>query len=208
MLTDGARPIIVAVGSFMLVVCAFVVTPLPIIPFSLHPLPMTLFGSLGVLSTALMRFPKTPMMKNPATGAFFSRKEAEKRHAIAQTFALICASTGLMAIYLSKESGNKPHLTTWHSWLGALGAFVYLLAALAGYAGYMGWVKGARRWHRKLNKPAAGAAFVALVSSLWSSFAEGKGAVGNRFGILMGISSIIFVAAFGPKIDNLPGKSA
>ena len=55
------------------------------------------------------------------------RKSVLKYHRLLQGCSLVASIVGIAAIYYSKESKNKAHLTTWHSWIGIMTFVIHLM---------------------------------------------------------------------------------
>ncbi|CAB9500063.1 b561 domain-containing protein 2 [Seminavis robusta] len=87
-------------------------------PFSWHPLLMTIgmvaFMGIGAMTKKLGGYDNT------------------KLHAIFSWSGIFCTLGGLYAIYTNKEQMGRPHLTSWHSWIGIAAAVNALCLGLVG----------------------------------------------------------------------------
>ena len=96
--------------------------------FSFHPLLMWI-GCVMCSTTAIASFVnrRHAPTAEKKTGLI-------QKHVWLNSFGFLCILFGSAAIWINKERHGKPHLATWHSWIG-------LLAILS----YAGNVAGVRR---------------------------------------------------------------
>ncbi|PAA82788.1 hypothetical protein BOX15_Mlig022383g1 [Macrostomum lignano] len=135
--------------------------------FSWHPTLMSVaFGLLlfqGVLSF------------NRQSSLFAGNRERQTTaHALLNWAALGASLTGGYFVWRSKEEKGRPHLTSWHSWIGALCNIYLLLQCIGGVCTRLK-LGGVRPADMKLYHATSGTfmftcACAALASGMWSDW--------------------------------------
>lgn len=96
-------------------------------PFSFHPLFMTIgllfcYGNAIILYRTFLKVPKYPV---------------KILHAVLLILSLIFAIVGFVAIINAKNSGERPHFMTFHSWIGLATIVLFVLQWILGFISFL-----------------------------------------------------------------------
>jgi len=95
--------------------------------------------------------------------------ENTKLHGYLMGAAILASSFAWYVIYSNKEANQKPHLTSWHSWIGMAALLGYPLLGLVGMValhpemGVLRTNKTVRKVHKWLGRVTTASAWIACV---------------------------------------------